>query len=204
MATTAPTCDDATAQRIVAEGRRQFFAHGFRGVTMDEIAAQLGMSKKTLYAAFPSKLALVEAVILDKFGQVEADLSRVAESSVDDVAGGLRDTLDCLQGHVSEIQPPFLRDIGKQGAELFKLVEQRRAEVIRGHFQTMLARGRKSGAVRNDAPAELVIQVLMGAVQSVLTPLNLAALGLTPRDGVAAVVSIFLEGVLTDKGRSQL
>jgi AcrR family transcriptional regulator len=170
---------------------------------MDDIAAQLGMSKKTLYATFSSKMALVEAVILDKFADVEADLAQVAVDSVEDVVGGLQRTLSCLQGHVSELQPPFLRDVAKQGSELFGLVERRRTEVIRRHFAKMLDCGRKSGVVRSDVPPELVIQVLTGAVQGVLTPHNLAELGLTPRDGVSAVVSVFLEGVLTDKGRAQ-
>ena len=43
--------------RIVAAARRYFLAHGFRGVTMDDLAAELGMSKKTLYAHFSSKAA---------------------------------------------------------------------------------------------------------------------------------------------------
>ena len=45
---------------------------------MDDLAAELRMSKKTLYACFPSKSSLVEAVLKDKFNEVEADLSRLA------------------------------------------------------------------------------------------------------------------------------
>ena len=62
--------------RIVAAARQHFFANGFRGVTMDDIAKELGMSKKTLYAHFPSKMALVEVVILDKFQDVESECSK--------------------------------------------------------------------------------------------------------------------------------
>src|SRR5690349_13753943 len=48
-------------QRIVAGARCYFFAHGFRGVTMDDLAAELGMSKKTLYVHFSSKMVLLQA-----------------------------------------------------------------------------------------------------------------------------------------------
>ena len=34
----------AAAQRIVTAARQHFFAHGFRGVTMDDLAAELGMA----------------------------------------------------------------------------------------------------------------------------------------------------------------
>jgi AcrR family transcriptional regulator len=40
---------------VIAAARRQFFVHGFRRVSMDDLAAELRMSKKTLYACFPSK-----------------------------------------------------------------------------------------------------------------------------------------------------
>src|SRR6188472_3074551 len=63
--------DSAATSRIVSEARRHFMAHGFRGVTMDDLAAELGMSKKTLYAHFRSKPELVQAVILAKAAEVE-------------------------------------------------------------------------------------------------------------------------------------
>jgi AcrR family transcriptional regulator len=61
-----PLPESAPAQRIVSTARRHFFAHGFRSVTMDDLAEELGMSKKTLYASFPSKTALLRAVLLDR------------------------------------------------------------------------------------------------------------------------------------------
>jgi AcrR family transcriptional regulator len=44
---------------------------------MDDLAAELGMSKKTLYAHFRSKTALVEAAVLDKLGGLEAELEHI-------------------------------------------------------------------------------------------------------------------------------
>ena len=54
--------DDAALKRITTAARQHFFAHGFRGVTMDDLARELGMSKKTVYASFPSKADLLRAV----------------------------------------------------------------------------------------------------------------------------------------------
>ena len=53
-------------QRIVDAARGHFFSHGFRSVTMDDLAEELGISKKTLYAHFPGKFDLLEAVLADK------------------------------------------------------------------------------------------------------------------------------------------
>src|SRR3954466_9331928 len=90
------TAERSPRERIVAGARRHFFAHGFRGVTMDDLAAELGMSKKTLYAHFRSKPALVEAVVLDKFAELEAELARIEADSAGAFPEALRAMLACL------------------------------------------------------------------------------------------------------------
>ena len=44
---------------------------------MDDLAEELGVSKKTLYAHFPGKFDLLEAVLADKLAGVEATLRKV-------------------------------------------------------------------------------------------------------------------------------
>src|SRR5215204_4189369 len=116
----------AARGRIVAGAREHFFAHGFRGVTMADLAAELGMSKKTLYAHFPSKTALVEAILLDKFLGLEGELTRISEECSADFQAGLHRLLACVQHHTQEIQPVFLRDLQREGPEIFAVVEGRR------------------------------------------------------------------------------
>ena len=49
--------------RILTRAEEMFLRFGYSKVTMDEIAANLGMSKKTLYKFFPSKEELVREII---------------------------------------------------------------------------------------------------------------------------------------------
>src|SRR5262245_50561362 len=126
--------DTAAAPRIVAAARRHFFAHGFRGVTMDDLAEELGMSKKTLYAHFPSKTALLQAVLLEKFRDLEGEVARITDECAADFVAGLHRLLACVQRHTDEVSPPFLRDIQRETPDLFKMVESRRREVIQRYF----------------------------------------------------------------------
>src|ERR1700745_1247374 len=71
---------DPNRQRIVDAARVHFFSHGFRSVTMDDLAEELGISKKTLYAHFPGKFDLLEAVLADKLTGVEATLKQVTRA----------------------------------------------------------------------------------------------------------------------------
>src|ERR1700748_357602 len=70
----------AARAQIVAVARRHFMAHGFRSVTMDDLAGELGMSKKTFYAHSKGKQSLVEAVLRQKLPHANADFERISEA----------------------------------------------------------------------------------------------------------------------------
>jgi AcrR family transcriptional regulator len=195
--------ENPAAQRIVAAARRHFFSHGFRSVTMDDLAEELGMSKKTLYAAFPSKLDLLRSVLLDKFRSVEEDLDRVTSAASTNVLGALQALLACMQQHTGEIQPPFVRDIRRETPDFFALVEERRRRIIQRYFGKIFEEGRRGGIVRKDIPTPLMIEILVGATEAIMNPPKMAELGLTPKSGYSSVISVILEGLLTEKGRSK-
>jgi AcrR family transcriptional regulator len=200
----ALSVESSLSQRIVTAARRHFFAHGFRSVTMDDLAEELGMSKKTLYACFPSKAALLEAVLLDKFRSVEADLNGITSDCSSGVLAALHQLLACMQRHTEEIQPPFVRDMRREGPERFKLVESRRRDVIQRHFGKLLGEGRKAGIIRKDIPVKLIMEILLGAVQAIMNPPKIAELGLTPKTGFSTIITVILEGVITATARSKL
>jgi AcrR family transcriptional regulator len=194
---------DPVAQRIIAAARRHFFTHGFRSVTMDDLAEELGMSKKTLYASFPSKLDLLRAVLLEKFHEVESDLDQVTAGISTDVLGALHRLLACMQRHTGEIQPSFVRDMRRETPEFFKLVEDRRRQVIQRYFGKIFEEGRRAGIIRKDIATRLMIEMLVGVTEAIMNPTKMAELGLTPNTGYTSVISVILEGLLTEKGRSR-
>src|SRR5215468_6549151 len=98
-------------QRIVDAARAHFFNHGFRNVTMDDLAAELGISKKTLYAHFPGKDALLDAVLRDKLERVRGTLRQATKDPRQEFPALLRNLLAGLQRELEELQPPFLRDM---------------------------------------------------------------------------------------------
>jgi AcrR family transcriptional regulator len=195
--------ENSIAQRIVTAARRHFFAHGFRGVTMDDLAEELGMSKKTLYGSFPSKLDLLRAVLLDKFRTVEADLDRIMVSASYDVLGALHQLLTCMQQHTEEIQPPFVRDIRREAPEIFQVVQTRRRQLIQRYFGKLFEDGRRAGIIRKDISTRLMIEILLGVTEAIMNPTKMAELGLTPATGYVNITTVILEGLLTEKGRSK-
>ncbi len=168
---------------------------------MDDLVEELGMSKKTLYSYFTSKAALLKAVLLDKFNEIETDLRRITSDS-EDVHTSLHRLLACIQRHTEEIQPPFVRDIQGEAPEMFQLVERRRRDIIRRHFGKLFEQGRRAGIIRKDIPTHLIIEILLGATQAMLNPPKMAELNLTPKTGFTAIITVILQGALTKAGRS--
>ena len=192
---------DAGRQRIVEAARAHFFSHGFRSVSMDDLAAELAVSKKTLYAHFPSKIAVLEAVLADKFAGLEAKLEELTRAYPHDFSAALHELLANTQRELDEIKPPFVRDMRQKAPDVFKLVERRRAELIERFFGRLFIEGQSTGMVRKDLPAKVMIEILLGAVQAIVNPAKVEELGLTPKTGFASVLKVVLEGVITREGR---
>jgi AcrR family transcriptional regulator len=200
---TRPPAARTARERIVAGARHHFFAHGFRGVTVDDLAAELGMSKKTLYAHFASKPEIVEAAILAKFSELDGELARITTEHTADFVRALRLLLECVLRHAEEVSPAFLRDVRRDKPELFQLIESRRSAMIHRHFGKLFAAGRRARRIRADVPTTLLIEILLAAVQGVMTPHKLTDLGVSPKAGFSAIISVLLDGVLTPAGRAR-
>ena len=188
-------------QRIVDAARAHFFSHGFRRVTMNDLAAELGISKKTLYVHFPDKMAVLEAVLADKFAGVQAKLEQVTREHAHDFPAALHELLANTQRELDEIKPPFVRDMRQKAPHVFKTVERRRSELIGHFFGKLFVEGQRAGMVRKDIPAKIMIEILLGTVQAIVNPAKVEELGLTPRSAFSAVLDVVLEGVLTRKGK---
>lgn len=82
---------DPKERRITGAAIRLFHRHGFRKVTMSDVAAEAGMSRPSLYASFPNKEAIFAALLAEHASRHAAD----AGARLPGLAG-LREKLECL------------------------------------------------------------------------------------------------------------
>ncbi|HEY6152632.1 MAG TPA: TetR/AcrR family transcriptional regulator [Candidatus Udaeobacter sp.] len=193
--------NSSVRQRIVEAARAHFFSHGFRSVTMDDLAEELGISKKTLYAHFPGKIDLLEAVLAHKFEGVETMLKQVTRAQPHDFPATLRELLAGTQRELDEIKPPFVRDMRQKAPQVFQVIERRRAALFQQYFGNLLLAGQRMGMVRKDVRTNLIIEILLAIVQGIMNPAKMEALGMMPKEGFTGILKIVLQGALTPKGR---
>lgn len=199
VATTDISADSARGGevrlRILAVARETFFRHGFRSVTMDELAERMGMSKKTLYVHFRSKRELLDAVIERKFGELERRLADEADRA-GDFGARLAGFLESVAVAVGELTPAFVRDVARSGPDLRERLLARRQAVLGGALERLLAAGRQAGRVRTDLPQDLLVEILLGTLNTVAVPETVIRRGISPIDMLTGILRVFLHGVL--------
>lgn len=189
--------------RVLEEARRAFLAHGFAGTTMDELARELGMSKKTLYRAFPSKESMAEAIVSAKVEKITSSLDDIMAESDSGFSARARQVLDLVVTQLSEVSPVFLRDLQRFLPHIHRRIENVRREVIPKVWSRLIHEGRKEGLVRDDVDPDFAAEIMLHSMQGILNPRTLDRLHLTPRLAFATTTNLLLCGMLTTAGRRE-
>jgi AcrR family transcriptional regulator len=187
-------------ERIVATAERIFFVSGFSRVLMDDLARELGMSKKTLYSHFASKEELLRAVLVQRTREVEQGLEAIV-SARESFPLKLGHLARFLQGKVAQVSPVFLQDIRRYAPECFQVVEEFRARAIPRYFGRLFEEGIRSGHVRRQVNRDLLIRMLVLSIQGIIRPQTVEELHLRPREALEHILAIIFDGILTPRGR---
>jgi AcrR family transcriptional regulator len=70
-----------TKDLIVSKATELFLSLGFKSVTMDDIARQIGVSKKTLYIHFQNKTSLIEEATFQLFTKISLGIDHICDHS---------------------------------------------------------------------------------------------------------------------------
>ncbi len=68
-------------ENIIHKSTELFLNLGFKSVTMDDIAGEMGISKKTIYVHFPNKTKLVEAVTFNLFDTICVGIDDICDTA---------------------------------------------------------------------------------------------------------------------------
>lgn len=182
--------------KIIKSAEERFFRDGYRKVTMDDIAADLGISKKTLYKYFAGKEAIATAVIEKIHLHIVSFLEEFNRDIPDPVERFEQVTLAASR-KMSEIGNTFLDDIKRDLPELWQKVEQFRERKILHHIGEILEEGKSLGKVRTDIDTGIATLVYLGAIKTVMQPDLIKKAGFSIDEAFANIRTIFLKGVMT-------
>jgi AcrR family transcriptional regulator len=198
----AATADPAVA-RILRQARAHFFTHGYCACTMDDLAAELGMSKKTLYVHFRSKEELMRAVIVQLGREVRADADALLANRQLGFSEKLRGFAEGMVQRLALLNPRTLRDLQRFAPALYELTVEMRQKNIPYIFGRFIEEGKLTGKVRDDVDAAFAVEFFLQAMQGLIQPAALDRLGLAPRDVLPRAIDLFFGGLLTPAARKE-
>jgi AcrR family transcriptional regulator len=188
-------------RRIIQAAGQLFFSRGFAKVTVDEIAAALGISKKTLYQHFGSKDELLRAVVRALINDAAASVERLINDDGIDFIDKLTGLMRLITTRVSLISRPFADDMQKYAPELWQEVQEFRHRKVMANFGKLIRRGQALGLFRKDVDPQLLTVIYAATIQGVVNPQTLAQVPYTAAELFQAVGKTMFIGILTDKAR---
>jgi len=142
-------------QRIEDQARELFMRFGIRSVSMDDIAGAVGMSKKTIYASFADKDALVEAVIGRHLSESEQKVRELIEASSNAVEEILL-TIRMFESQFRNLNPIVLHDLRKFHPSAYRLIEEHKWKFVLETMRVNMQRGIREGVFRADMDVEVM------------------------------------------------
>lgn len=196
--------DDKARRRILQYAASKFAANGYSNVSIAQFAAELKMSKSTLYKYFQSKEQLLFAVIEQFYAQFEQEVDAIVMDREPNVARKIKSFLLIVRQRFASLHVSAVEDMRLAVPEAYELVEERRKRIITGNLIRLFEQGAADGYFRSDVPPVLIANMLLHSLQQLEHPQFMAETPYTFTDMFHHVFSILMEGSLSEKGRNEL
>ncbi|MEO8720761.1 MAG: TetR/AcrR family transcriptional regulator [Ginsengibacter sp.] len=185
--------------RIKQKADELYRRYGIKSVTMDEIATQIGVSKKTIYQCFSDKNELVDAVVdgMLEFNKICCITSRnKALNAIQEVFLGM----ESLQDMLDNMNPSILFDIERGHPQTYKKFVEFKYNFLFEIMKKNIERGKQEGLYRLEINSELIskvrIETIMMAFNENIFPKNQYPLLYIQQE----LLQYFLYAVVTPKG----
>jgi len=186
-------------EKILRYAQEKFHKEGFYKTSMDEIAKDLQISKKTIYKYYPSKEKLVEHVVTDGLTCDSTDIDAIVNSDENVVIKFVKITnLNCQR--IGRFSEKYFRDLQVHTPHVWQLVDEFRIKKIRQTLVKLIEQGKEDKLVEN-YPVEIIITAMVATIRTVMTAEFTSTTNLTLQEAFRHTIDMLMNGMLTEKGK---
>lgn len=186
-------------ERIIEQAMQMFVAQGIKSVRMDDIAQQLGVSKRTLYEQFGDKEGLLYQAMVCYF-----EHNRLQWATLSAGARNVLERMFMVLGNVmdhSDVTSRMMDNLKKFYPAVYDKLVREGTEKNRQEFRSMLTEGIEEGLFVDSIHIDLAITVLYYTASALVTRKDLILPeGISEREAFVQIVSNFFRGISTAKG----
>lgn len=191
---------------ILKKACEAFIKLGFNGVNMDELARDLGISKKTIYEHFESKKGLFAACANKTVWNHKERALELKEKMTRDGEFHFIDEMinlwDMIAEHTKVYQPKFIDDIKRYSPESWEICTENEEE-RRKSFNKVFDLGKEQGFIRENINRNIFFMMYMNSIFSIMKSEILAELSLNSKQALEMIFEILFQGTLTEHGNQE-
>ena len=185
--------------RILNKARELMFQTGVKHVTMDDLATQLGISKKTIYQYFKDKDALVSSVVEFELAN-HALLCNQSTQAADNAVHEIFLLMSVIQEMFNRMNPLALFEIEKYYPLAFDKIQKHKEDIIFSMISSNLEKGIAEGLYRKDVDITILSKYRL---ETSLIPFNIHVFHPSKFDLLKVnlqIIEHFVYGVATLEG----
>ena len=187
-----------TENRIIKESRALLKKIGASSMTMDMVARNCGISKRTLYETFPDKKTLIKTCIADEHkeqDQVLNEIFKTAENCYD----ALFKTYLYIRNYLNNTLMAFVNDIKRLYPDLFMERREKEMEVVE-KLSKVLSKAQDQGYVASEVDARLAAFLFLNIMRDINENRRYEDYGFRAVDVFDGAFLNFIRGISTLKG----
>ena len=187
-------------QKILEGAETLFMRYGVRSVSMDDVAREVSVSKKTIYQHFNHKDDLVTEAAKNYLTGEMREVSEITEQA-SDALEELFLLSKCIRQNISRVNPSLLYDLHKYHPDAWEVFKDYKDNFIMGKVMSNLIRGKKENLYRSEINEKILSVMRVEQVQLIFDE---RAFPKSDFDFVEVQVQIFdhfIHGLLSDNGR---
>lgn len=186
-------------ERILDKAQELFFRYGVKSVTMDDIARELGISKKTIYQHFEDKNAMVFAGVEHHF-ECDRTLAEQMQIEAPDPIAEVVMASEMMRQTMLGMNPTTIFDIKKYYPQAWDLFSKYKKEFILNLVKKNLRKGVEMGLYRHSINVEVLARLRLEQIEMGLDP-HIFPLGqFNPLETQLELLDHFLRGIVTLEG----
>ncbi len=180
----------------------QFKMEGFYKTTMDELAKQLRMSKKTIYKHFPKKEDLVLETINYFKMYNQKNINEIVEQNFNAVEKFYK--ISTYVGEMlTKINDKWFTDLQTHTPELWEQFESFRMSMMNKVLTKILEQGKNEGFII-DAPSPIVLAMLLSSIRGIVNPQFIMNNNYSMHFALKNTIDILMNGIVNAKGKKIL
>lgn len=185
--------------KIIELTEEKFFRDGFYKTTMDEVASELKMSKKTIYKFFPSKDELVTAIARHFMNGLKSKILPALKSDKNAIEK-LAELIQILAKVSTKISSRKMDEIRKHYPKLWIEIDSFRTKMMFANITKVIDQGKAEGLFI-DYPTAIIMNTLVSSVRAIVNPDFILNNNYSIGEAALYVFKVVIGGIVTDKGR---